>query len=100
MTWTLRFYDSVGVEIGWVQTDPWQYKITHPGDMSEIDDLLYQSKSPAVMSTGETVVDTEDDPWVSEEYTFPGTWDPLDHIKYIRDNLNHEKIDSRELNDE
>lgn len=30
MTWTLRLFDSDGVEIGWVKTGPYEYDITHP----------------------------------------------------------------------
>jgi hypothetical protein len=30
MVWTLRFYDSDDVEIGWVEIEPYNYEITHP----------------------------------------------------------------------
>lgn len=39
MTWILNFYDDADVEIGWVQTDPYDFEITHPDGPESYDEV-------------------------------------------------------------
>jgi hypothetical protein len=42
MTWVLYLYDADGVEIGWVQTDPYDFEITHPDGPDVYSGLRYR----------------------------------------------------------
>lgn len=44
MTWTLRFYDGDGTEIGWVTADPWTVQITHP-DAAQYEDVRVRAEA-------------------------------------------------------
>ena len=60
MTWRLTFYDPDGTEIGWVETDPYAFSITHPDGPEQYGGVRFRLRnleSPVIKSGAVRTVD-------------------------------------------
>jgi hypothetical protein len=93
VTWTLRVYDSDGVEIAWVRADPYECEITHPDSGWEgVRDTLRNMESG-----DERVGDVHLDGYVFHDD------DPKEHLEWVQENMvpgPDADIDSTTLKDE
>jgi hypothetical protein len=81
VTWTLRFYEEDGTEIGWVTSDPWQVEITHP-EPDRFEDLRSSIESLEEIRPSPV---TYRDNQFSGHFDFDIITDPEAHLERVRD---------------
>jgi hypothetical protein len=87
MTWVLYFYDSDGAEIGWVETDPYTFSITHPDGPEQygwIRFRLRRLESPVIKSGA---VRTVDDGRVMDQMYDSVDVSGKEKLEYIEDEI-------------
>jgi len=101
MTWILYFYDSEDVEIGWVQTDPYDFEITHPDSPESYDEIrerLDRLENPTTIGGSSEVIEG----WTltSQELVHLDL-SGKEHLKYIKNKISsYDVVASTTLVDE
>jgi len=102
MTWTLRFYDGDGVEVGYIQKpdrDTYNWEITHPDP--EWDGFKHKIQFYHTIKDEGDYSNTEN----------PGVWrmdhgpmryqtEPEEHLQLVRERLSHPDVAEVVLRDE
>jgi hypothetical protein len=103
VTWTLRLYDSEGIEIAWVRADPYEWEITHPDESSARFDVEAEIAGLADAHErvgGNPEMATAEWRLVSSRFVYHGET-PKEHLEWVEENMQYaDGVESTVLTDE
>lgn len=101
MTWTLRFYDGDGVEIGYVEKpdrDTYNWSITHPD--SGWEQFEYTLRSFTTLEDQGDYSDMESPLWQADHGPRAYKAEPETHLRMVQDRLSYDGVADSVLRDE
>jgi hypothetical protein len=101
MTWTLRFYDKDGTEIGYIQKpdrNTYNWEITHPD--SEWNDFEYTLRFYHTLEDEGDYSNTENPAWTMDHGPMRYETEPEEHLRLVQERLEYDGVADTVLADE